>query len=156
MPMDYEQSARPHIEQMIADWDSAFVQGNTHGIRGHLAPQDRREEENFRQWAVGFDWTEDRVSESAIRQFEMDGFRAFVVIEQNRRICYRRPLPTYAPLGRLLLNLFSKFVVIERQVIRTEWAKSSEGWLCHSELTLRYRTQLRLRKPMTKPAYPAT
>ena len=138
---------------MIADWDSAFSEGNAHGILGHLAPQDRRhEDENYRLWSIGMYWTEDRTSESTIKQFQLDGDRAFMVLEQNRRTCFRRPLPIYRPLCRLLLGLFSNFVIIEREVKRTEWVKSGEGWLCRSQERLTYRTRLQLRRNSSKPA----
>jgi len=151
-----EQSVRLRIEQMIADRDNAFCQGNTHGIFGHFVPYDRhREQEKYRLWTIAMDWTEDRISESLITQFEFDGSRAFVVVEQNRHICFRNPLPVYTLISRLLLGLLSKFVIIEREMKRSEWVTSSEGWKCYSEERLTYRTRSRLRGRLTNATRPA-
>ena len=148
--MDNEQSVRQLIEQMLTDWDNAFVQQNAQGILGHCVPRTRQQEEAlYNGWKLFMFWIEDATAQTTLKQFHFNGTQATVVVEQQRSFCFRRPQPSYAPLGRALVGLASKFVIVERDIKRTEWNQTQEGWLCQSEKKLSYLLRIRRRPPVT-------
>jgi len=151
-PMDDEHSVRRTIEQMIADWDTAYADSNPNGIIGHFVPQEQRRVEKCRQaWACVMAWTEDAKAHSTIREFCLHDETVTVVAEQTRSFCFRRPLPTFALGGRVLLGWLSRFLFVEREVSRFGWRKTPEGWLCASEKRLSYRLRIRRRTPAAMP-----
>lgn len=80
--MDDEHSARQTIEQMIADWDTAYADRNPNGIIGHFMPTEQWRVEKCRQaWAGVMAWTEDAKAHSTIREFCLHGETVTVVAE---------------------------------------------------------------------------
>lgn len=154
--LDDEQFVRRTIEQMIADWDTAFADGNPDGMTGHFVPEEPRRVEKCRQaWANVMEWTEDAKAHSTIQEFCFHGEKATVVAEQKRSFCFSRPPSTFALAGWVLLGWFSRFVFVEREVSRSEWRKTPEGWLCEADKRLSYRVRIRRRVLTIKPEPPS-
>ena len=145
-PSAEEQDARRAIESIISGWDTAYSEGSPHGILGHYVPDDRRRgEQSHQSWRVVMDWIEEASARSTLSLFRLDGARASATVEQCRRFSFRRPKPSFAPLGRGVLGWLSRLVFVEREVSRVSWVKTGEGWLCQSEERLSYHVRVKRR-----------
>ena len=145
MPSEEEQSVRAVIERMIGDWDAAYTEGNAYGMVGHGVPEATAVENNRRKWASVMDWTEERTAHSTIRELCLGEGRATVVVERHSQFCFRRPLPTYLPLGRAFLGFCARFVFTDREVSRSTWVNTRVGWLGYDWQRLSYRCRVRMR-----------
>lgn len=136
-----EAVVRQTIESHLADWDSAYMQGDAYGYLGHCVPDETGQYDRNLQFYHSFmNMSEVLESKTTIQEFTLEASEVRVTIQVDQKLIMR-----YQSTVRLksIVSWLSRLVFVSCEVRRLVWLETPEGWLCKSDDTVSSRVRVR-------------
>ena len=139
--MAREVVVRQTIENHLAGWDAAYIQGDAYGYLGHRVPDETGEyDRNLRFYLSFMNMTEVLESKTIIQEFALEAAEARVTIRVDEKLVIR-----FHNVVRFksFVTWLARFVFVSYEIRRLVWLETSEGWLCKSDDTVSSRVRVR-------------
>lgn len=134
--------ARQAIQQIIENWDAAYINKDVDKYLENIVP-DHTYETCRQKWAAFMQCAEYLHSRSIIKDIDITFNKAIAVINVHEEFMMKTP---NSNLIRWLLKHLPRVMFKSDNVRQLTWIKSSESWLCQSDKVLSSKVRLRIKR----------